>query len=374
MTAPTPQQVRPPQRPGRFAVVGHGWRADFFLRIARQAPEFFSCVGAVTRTEEAGLALQEEWGIPSYRSIEQLLEHHDIDVVVVSIPRAVTPAVVAHLVELGLRVLTETPPAGSVDELLKLWDAVGESGLVCVAEQNPYLPIFAGIQNIIATGVLGKVSSASLSWTHDYHAMSVLRRTLGIAGESLRVFATATTEPLLDAADRRNGGSSLEVVDGTHTRALLDSGNKSAFYDFVSNQWYNPLRERRILVRGSSGELDEQNVTWSGQDGTPMKAPIYRRQLGVNGNLEGADFDVLTWGGRVVYRNAFQGARLSDDEIAVATCLLLSMAPDRMGGYSLADASQDQYLALTIHAAAANRETVETKVQPWAGHLGSAPE
>ncbi len=361
--------VEAPTRPGRFAVVGHGWRADFFLRIAKQAPEYFSCVGAVTRTEGAGSALQSEWGIPSYRSIEELIAHHELDVVVVSIPRTETPTVVAHLVDLGLRVLTETPPAGNVDALLGLWEAAGESGLVCVAEQNPYLPVFVGVQNIIATGAIGTVSSASLSWTHDYHAISVLRRMLGIAGESLRIIATATIEPLLDAADRRNGGSLLEVVDGTHTRALLDTGDKSALYDFVSNQWYNPLRERRILVRGSHGEIDAESVIWSSGDGTPMKAPIHRRQLGVNGNLEGADFDTITWAGQVIYRNPFQGSRLSDDEIAVATSLRLSMQPGRMAGYSLAEASQDQYIALTIHAAAARKETVETSIQPWAGYL-----
>jgi predicted dehydrogenase len=358
-----------PQRPGRFALVGHGWRADFFLRVARQAPEFFVCAGVVTRTEDVGVALEREWGVSSYRSIEELIAEHEVDVVVVCIPRAQTPAVVTHLVELGLRVLTETPPAATVEGLADLWSRVGESGLVCVAEQTPYVPIFAAAQQIVGTGALGDVTSAALSWTHDYHAMAVLRGALGIAGEPLTISVVATTEPLLDAANRRQGGFPLEITDHLHTRAFLQAEHTTGSYDFVAGQWYQPLRQRRFLVRGTRGELDEQSVVWSGADGTPMSAPIQRRQLGVNGNLEGADFDTLTWGDRVVYRNRFQGSRLSDDEIAVATCLLLAAQPDQIGGYTLAEASQDAYLALCIHQAVADQKQITTTIQPWNNHL-----
>jgi Oxidoreductase family, NAD-binding Rossmann fold len=369
MTFNPTEQVQPPQQPGKFVLVGHGWRADFFLRIAQQAPQYFECVAAVTRGEAAGLALQKEWGMPTYRSIEDVVANHEIDVVVVCIPRAEAPAVITHLVELGLRVLTETPPAATLDGLLDLWSKVGESGLVCVAEQTPYVPIFAGAQEIVATGAIGEITSAALSWTHDYHAMAVLRGALGIRGESLKISAISTTEPLLDAANRRQGGFPLEITDHLHTRAFLQSESKTGLYDFVAGQWYQPLRQRRFLVRGTRGELDERSVVWSGEDGTPMNAQIERRQLGVNGNLEGADFDTLSWGDRVIYRNRFQGSRLSDDEIAVATCLTLSMQPGRIGGYSLADGSQDAYLALSVNAAVANKENVVTKVQPWSDQL-----
>jgi hypothetical protein len=71
----------------------------------------------------------------------------------------------------------------------------------------------------------------------------------------------------------------------------------------------------------------------------------------------------------VIHRNRFQGAHLSDDEVGVANCLMLSMQPKRMGGYSLANASQDQYLALTIRTAADDHESIVTSVQPWNSEL-----
>jgi predicted dehydrogenase len=365
----SPRRPGAPERPGRFALVGHGWRADFFLRVASRCPDFFHCAGAVTRTAAAGAELEREWGIPTYRSIEELVAEQEIDVAVVSIPRAEAPAVIVQLVELGIRVLSETPPAPDVDSLRSLWSAVGHSDLVRIAEQTPYLPVFQAAREIISTGVLGVVSSAALSWTHDYHAMAVLRQTLGFGGEGLTITASATTEPLLDAADPRVALTPLEVTDHLHTRALVQSATATGLYDFVANQWYNPLRRRRFLARGSTGELDERGLIWSGADGTPMTAQIERRQLGVDGNLEGADLDVLTWADRVVYRNPFAGGRLSDDEIAVGTCLLLALQDERMGGHSLADACQDQYLALAVQKAVADGEPVVTEVQPWGDRL-----
>jgi len=61
-------------------------------------------------------------------------------------------------------------------------------------------------------------------------------------------------------------------------------------------------------------------------------------------------------------------ARLYDDEIAIASCLV-KMADYASGGpsfYSLAEASQDHYLGMLIERAVATGETIESETQPWA--------
>jgi hypothetical protein len=355
--------------PGRFAIVGYGWRADFFLRIARQLPHEFTCVGAVTRTEEPGRVLEERWGIPTYRSIDELLAHQSVDVVVVSIPRTAAPDVIRELVTRGVRVLSETPPAPSVESLRELWADVGESGLVHVAEQNPFLPYFTALQRIVDDGALGEVTSAAMSFTHNYHAMSVLRRLLGIGGEALRILATSTNEPILDSSDWRGGEGTLAVEERPHVRAILESGTRTALYDFVGNQWFNPLRPSHLLIRGSLGEVNDEDVTWCDDDGTALTSSIHRRPLGTDGSMDAPELGTISWAGKVLYTNPYPGARLSDDEIAIATCLSLSMAPDRMEGYSLAEASQDQYLSLTLLETAESGHITTTAVQPWSGHL-----
>ena len=48
--------------PIRFGVVGSGWRAEFFVRMARVTPERFQGVGVVTRSAERGAQVEREGG------------------------------------------------------------------------------------------------------------------------------------------------------------------------------------------------------------------------------------------------------------------------------------------------------------------------
>ncbi|WP_405139981.1 Gfo/Idh/MocA family oxidoreductase [Sphaerisporangium sp. NBC_01403] len=358
-----------PADPVRYGIVGHGWRADFYLRLARQAPERFQCVGAVTRRADVGARLEQQWGIPTYRRPEELVAAGAPEVVVTSVPREANPQVVESLVALGTPVLSETPPAPDPDGLRRLWAAVGASDLVQVAEQHPYLPVVVALRTLIAEGVLGRVTSAQVSWTHDYHATALLRTLLGVRAEPARVSAARTAGPLLEGPDRGGWPATQEVRQSDHTLAVLEMAGRTGVYDFTEGQWFNPWRRRHVIVRGSHGEIVGDQVTWSTESGTPVSAPIMRRHTGLDGNLEGADLDTLSCAGRVLYRNPYPGRRLSDEEIAIATCLErtglwrrgLAPAP-----YPLADACQDHLLALAIHAAADAGGPVTTGAEPWA--------
>ena len=115
--------------------------------------------------------------------------------VVTSVPWAATPVVVRELVARGVAVLAETPPAPDVEGLRALWADVGESGLVQVAEQNPFLPLLVALGRLVDDGVLGTPTSALVSSTHGYHAVAVLRRLLGAGGEPVTVRASAVEGP-----------------------------------------------------------------------------------------------------------------------------------------------------------------------------------
>lgn len=112
------------------------------------------------------------------------------------------------------------------------------------------------------------------------------------------------------------------------------------------------------------GEIIGTDVTWAA-DGEIQSAPIVRRQLGLDGNLEGIGLDTLSWAGTTVYRNPFRGTWLSDEEIAIATCLYEATDPDGPSGYSLADGCEDRYLSLLIGLSAARRAPVVAEAQPW---------
>ena len=81
--------------------------------------------------------------VPTFTSLDACLRELPVDFVLTATPKPVTPHVIADAVDRGLPVLAETPPAPDLDGLRALWSAVGDSGLVQVAEQYPMMPSHA---------------------------------------------------------------------------------------------------------------------------------------------------------------------------------------------------------------------------------------
>jgi len=139
-------------------------------------------------------------------------------------------------------------------------------------------------------------------------------------------------------------------------------------YDFTDNQWWNPLRARRIVVRGSLGEISDERVVRLLDPTTPVESRLLRRQTGVDLNLEGNDVVHISFDGRVVYRNPFAGTRLSEDDVAVADLLERTGAWARGEGpepYPLADGLQDHLISLAIGESARTGRDVTTTTEAW---------
>jgi predicted dehydrogenase len=175
--------------------------------------------------------------------------------------------VVARLVESGVKVLAETPPAPDEAGLRALWEQVGARRMVQVAEQYLLMPGHAARREIVARGVIGRPTSVQVSSTHGYHAVSMIRGLLGVGFEPVRVVASRFTAPLVDPLTRFGWTGDEEPKDAATTLATLDfGGGRSGLYDFTDNQWHNRLRLRRIVIRGSHGEIaDDTVVRWAGR-------------------------------------------------------------------------------------------------------------
>jgi hypothetical protein len=165
-------------------------------------------------------------------------------------------------------------------------------------------------------------------------------------------------------------------VPAVQTVATLEftrpAGPAIGTYDFTEGQWWHPLRRRHVVVRGSRGEVIGTSVVWAGEDGRPLEAPLVRRQTGLNGDMEGADLDTVTWCGRTLYANPYRGSRLSDEEIGVATLLEQTLRWRRGEAdppYPLAEGCQDHLVSIAIGEAAAGGLPVTTGTEPWAGAL-----
>ena len=344
-----------------FAMIGSGWRARMFLDVAR-ALETVRCAGVVVRTPR-------EIGVPTYDSLDACLSEVSVDFVLVATPPEVTPDVVVDVVDRGVPVLLETPPAPDLNGLRDLWSAVGASGLVQVAEQYLLMPSHAARAALVGSGVIGSPTQVQVSSTQHYHAVSLIRGLLGAGRGPVAVRASRFTAPLVSPLNRLGWTDDPEPHPTITTIATLDFGDgRSGVYDFTEQQTRNQLRFRRLLVRGSAGELRDDEVVRMTGPRTLAHTPLVRRQTGHDLDLNGFDTENIALGADVLYRNPYVGRRWMDDEIAMATLLERTAAwvrGEAAEPYPVAEGIQDQQIALAIENAADTDATVITSHEAW---------
>jgi predicted dehydrogenase len=356
--------------PLRVGIVGTGWRAEYFARIAVALPDRFELVGVTSRTPENRERFADTWTTKPFDSVGDLVRDGRPELVITSVPVPANPDVIVDLVDLGVHVLAETPPAPTLEGLVDLWERVGASRLVHVAEQYPELPGHAARRSVVTSGAIGDVSSVQVSSTHGYHAVALMRSFLGDAGDGAVTVRASTFEaPLVDPLSRAGWSDDDTPKRARTILATLDfGGDRSGVYDFTDNQWHNRLRFRRILVRGSRGEISGDSVVRLAGEETILTSSITRSQLGHDLNLDGHDTEHLAFEGAVVWRNPFLGARFMDEEIAMATVMHRagSWARGEDGGpYPLAEASRDHAIALAIDEAVATGSASVDAGLPW---------
>ncbi|UVI30054.1 Gfo/Idh/MocA family protein [Paenibacillus spongiae] len=351
----------------RFGIIGGGWRAEFYLRIAAALPERFEVARMLVRREEKGAALTAQWGIRTVSSMEQFVRERDYSFAVVSVSRESCPDYIAELASRGIPVLAETPPAKDLQSLVQLFEAVGAEAKVQVAEQYLYQPMHAARIAVAHSGKLGSVSHVQVSAAHGYHGISLIRRLLGVRYEDAVIRGERFTAPLMAGPGRGGPPQEESFRDSVQDMATLRFGGRTALYDFAGDQYFSWVRKNRVLVRGDRGEIADEELRYLVDYRTPVSMEMRRVETGHNGNLEGYYHQGILAGSEWVYRNPFIPARLTDDEIAIATSLA-NMARYAEGGpsfYSLAEASQDHYLSLMMAQAVETGETVRTTPQIW---------
>ncbi|GAB2471643.1 Gfo/Idh/MocA family protein [Xylanimonas ulmi] len=354
--------------PTRFAVIGAGWRAQFHLRVAAADPSRLEAVAVMALNEAEAENVRRRYGVATVTSLDELLALKP-EFVIAAVSWPAMPGLLKELTARGVKVMGETPPAPDLAGLRDLWTSIEDEALVQVGEQYVLMPGHASRLAVVRSGALGAPQSVEVASTHLYHATSLMRAYLGLDMEravvSGRSFETRMTLPLgFDgwAADP-------EPEAQTSTYATLDFGDgRVGVYSFMNMQWWNPLLSRRIVVRGTLGEMvDDTVVRWDGVD--PITSRIEYRRTGVDMNLEGNDVVHTSFEGKVLWRNAWVGSRLSEDDLAVADHLMAVGAWARgeaAGPYSLAQACQDHALGLAIEESARTHRDVVVEGEPWA--------
>jgi predicted dehydrogenase len=318
-----------------FVLVGAGFRALAHLRLAARL-DGLSCVGVVARTPR-------ELPVPVFGSLGAGLAAVRPDFVVTSLPVPVNPAAVTEALAHGIPVLSETPPG-----------ALADDPRVQVAEQYPLMPAHAARLAAVRSGLIGEVTQVQVSSTQYHHAVALIRAYLGAGRGPVTVRATRHVAPLLDPLDRAGWTGETEPKPATTTIATLDfGGGRSGLYDFTGNQTRNLLRFRRVVVRGSHGELRDDEIVRLAGPRTIVRTPLVRERDGR-----------ISLGDRVLHHHPYPQMRLNDDETALATMLEATAAWVRGDGpppYPLAEGMQDHLIGTAIEEAAATGRTVSTR-------------
>jgi predicted dehydrogenase len=344
-----------------FAMIGTGYRADMILQVSRGLTDL-TCVGAVVRTPRS-------LAVPTFTSLADCVRSVRPDFVITALPWSVTPVTIGEAVAMGLPVLAETPPAPDLEGLRELWSQVGGSGLVQIAEQYLLMPSHAARTALVRSGAIGRPTQVQVSSTQLYHAISLMRGLLGAGRGPVSVRAVQFEAPLVNPLNRAGWTGDAEARPATTTIATIDFGSEmSGLYDFTDNQTRNQLRFRRLLVRGTEGELQDDEAVRMVAPKTVVRTPLVRRQTGYDLELNGFDTDHITFGSEVLYRNPYPGRRWMDEEIAIGTLLDAMAAWVRGEGpppYPLADGAQDHRIGLAIEEAVRTDQTVTTQAEPW---------
>ena len=353
-------------RPILFGLVGGAWRAEFFFRIAQSLPGQFRVAGCFVKSEATRTRIRAEWNIPVFNSLEGLLKQHP-EFVVTSVPREASGPLLIELASQDMPVLAETPPASDLEALIRLWQTLPANARVQVAEQYAFQPLHAARLAFIRAGKLGEISQVQISVAHGYHGISLIRKFLGIGYENVAIRAFEFSSPLIAGPDRSGPPSEEKRKESVQKIANLQFGRKHAVFDFAPDQYFSWIRSQRLLVRGERGEINNLDSCYLDDFRTPVRVRFERNDAGQAGNLEGYYHKGYSAGGQEWYQNPFPHGRLSDDEIAVATCLgsMRRYLETGKSFYSLAEASQDHYLSLMIDEATRSGRTLESSYQLW---------
>lgn len=348
-----------------FVIVGSGWRARFFMRIANNFPGLFDLKYVLCRSREKAELLSAELGVKTTLSESECVEAGP-DFVVVAVSKGDNFAVASHWASLGFPVLMETPAGASFEELCELWELHEGGAKIAVAEQYFRYPLIAAGLRAVDGGLIGEPDCVELSLVHDYHAASLIRRMLMLHKlKKLPEFTLRAREYVypVEETDSRGG----PIKDGTvkergRVRADIDfEGGKRAFYDFDGVQYHTAIRARHINVRGVRGEWNDTVVRYVSGGHEPGMLRLTAAAVPGYERLMTRELEDMAWSPFVHMENA-------QDEYAIAT-LMLDMGAYINGGpepYPLREALEDAYMWQALARALETGDEQGSGPRPWA--------
>ena len=353
--------------PVRIGVIGGGWRADYYMRVAQQVSASFTVGGVLVRSSTTAARIAAVWALPAVTDLRSFLRLGPFDYVVLALPSEAAGHYLLDLVAANIPVLMETPPARDLATLNAQYRSVGGAPIQ-VAEQYQFQAHHAARMSVARSGFLGEVHTAYVSATHDYHAMALIRQGLMAGFSQVAITGRNIVDRVQSPRGRDDWRDTMVESQLDRVFAWLDFENGGlGIYDFLDDQYVSPIRRRTLKLSGPKGELTNDTGAYVIELGRAIPIHLHREATGLDGDLEGFFLRRIVDGQHVYWENEYPGARLNDDELAVARVMGRMAEYVRSGAqfYSLADGSEDRYLGLLIAQAVKSDRTLRSEPQAW---------
>jgi predicted dehydrogenase len=204
-------------RPARIGIIGAGfWAAYFYLPFLREHPDA-QCVGVVRPGADALAALRGAFGLEvATEDVDELLAA-GCDGVVVSSPNHLHREHAEAALRAGAHVLVEKPMTVTLEDAQALAAVAAQTGrLLTMAHGYNYLGISRWAQDVVAQGVLGR-----LSWADAQMASSLTNLFSGREGYGVIEVGGYPIEASSETWARRENGGGYTYGQLTHQLGLV---------------------------------------------------------------------------------------------------------------------------------------------------------
>lgn len=352
----------------KIVIVGFGYRARYFYRIAKHIPEEFEIVSIVVRDEKKVEEIYEETGIFTTVNLDDALKiTHDY--VVLSVSKNAIPNMLEVLFEKGEKVLCETPPATSIEGLENVYHLYKKyDAKIQIAEQYFYWGLYQSLYKIVEMGLIGEPLNIKTSALHGYHGVSLIRKFFNLGFKNVSITGKSFEFDVVRTSTRAGLFNDGEIKKIKRDILNLEFENgKNVFWDFTPEFYFSQFMKSHFEVTGVKGQIDDITVRYLNDDFIPVCETINRFDRGVYANREWTH-QAMTLGDKLLYKNPFENARLNDDEIAIATCMrnMKIYVDTGIPFYSLEEGLQDGYIDVLMEDALKNPyKTITSETMIW---------
>ena len=295
----------------KAVLIGTGWRAHFYMRIARLLPDLLQIVSIYTHTEERRREIDDE-GFEAFTDLDQALSY-DHEAVIISSGASGFFDLLRRLHERGENIVAETTFLSLSEE--ELGEVADYDGMV--REQYQYTPAFAALFKVLSQ-IEDQPDQLFLSGLHNHHSASIARRILNTGYQMPDEINSLTFPSRMVRTGSRNGmEKGMETEDYERKIRVMRFGEKLFIHDFSSNQYHSYLFGRHFEVRGRSFVITEEGMKTIDDRGYPCFIPFvfHRDSSAGNGSLS---LSHVSFGDRTVFENPYYPVNMNDDEIAMA--------------------------------------------------------